>query len=590
MASSNAGPISGRELIRVIQGGQTVWLNRTEFASLIALPSNPPAIRPYNVPTTFLGTEVFEAIQDGSRITMSAADMATFLGASGPVGISPSPNKITTLTGNERIVGRQDAWRVAFNIDDYLSLRTAGAVSLAAPAALSARWTPSFNVLRTPSGYYYSDLDTSTLVPASPTRTIYVNFQTGNDANTGLSTGQAYKTLLKALQQTVDGSSTVIYIDATAWTIMRGNNGSGLAGSTASFQGWNNSLPLGDVYIINRSAFRVLITSVASTTALTWNLVSGTMYKASTTATNAGCVVDADFEITPVDPSGRPIPNVRNPYRTYVKVADSATCGSTPGSWYLDTGANEVYVNRWDGSVPNTRVLVCNRINNGRAGNGADNQITYIENLDFVGGASCFKADTGSSTRPITFIDRNCTFSGSDFSTTSNLIPLLGPVTNYSWRAAEYGGWADNRNGHSNSADGTNSPSPYIFRDQCVSFGAGITGSSGGGQDNTFTIHDGTTAISVNCLDYGSRGIPVAGGTNYSMHWMLGGTIGPATDNTITLLASGQTNGIVWIDGTRLYATNGYQVTTGVATSFAYYRNIPKPTSSEVSAATILPY
>jgi len=458
------------------------------------------------------------------------------------------------------------------------------------PEDFASRWEPSFDLYRTNAGRYSTTFDTSTLVPASPTRTLYVNFQTGNDASAGTSAGTAYKTLLKALQQTTAGTSTVIYIDATAWTIMRGSNGSGLAGSTASFQGWNNSLPLGDVYVINRSAFRVLITSVASTTALTWNLVSGTMYKASTTATNVGCVVDADFEITPVDPSGRPIPNVRNPYRTYVKVADSATCGSTPGSWYLDTGANEVYVNRWDGSVPNTRVLVCNRINNGRAGNGADNQVTYIENLDFVGGASCFKADTGSSSRPITFIDRNCTFSGSDFSTTSNLIPLLGPVTNYSWRAAEYGGYADNRNGHSNSSDGTNSPSPKIFRDQCVSFGAGITGNSGGGQDNTFTIHDGATAISLNCLDYGSRGIPVAGGTNYSMHWMLGGTIGPATDDTITLFAAGQSDGIAWIDGTRLYAPNGYQVTTGGSAAL-YYRHIPRPTYSGSSAdASIAQY
>jgi len=456
-------------------------------------------------------------------------------------------------------------------------------------APFFARWTPSFSILEN-NGVYSNTLDTSTLIPVSPTRTLYIQPQTGNDANNGTAIGTPYKTLLKALQQTTSGTSTLIYINATADTIWRGNNAAGLAGTVGTQLGWNNSLPLGDVYIVNNTPqWRIVTAAVSSTSALTWvNIAGTTAYRASITATTAGCVVDFDQTVTPVDPSGKPVPTTKKPFFVHKKMATEQECIDTPGSWWLDTAS--ITVNRIDGRACDTRVLVCNRSGNGRAGSAASGQITYVDGIDFVGGSSAFKAQTIDSSTPITFIDRNCTFSGSDFSTTSNLITLLGPVTNYSWRAAECGGWADNRNGHSNSSDGTNAPSPFIFRDQAVSFGAGTTGITGGGQENTFTIHDGAAAISMNCLDYGSRGIPVAGGTNFSMHWMLGGSVGPASDNTITLFASGISDGIAWIDGTTLYAPNGYQVVTG-GNALLHYRNISLPTHSGSSSdASITPY
>ncbi|WP_420140147.1 hypothetical protein [Sphingomonas sp.] len=119
MASPNAGPITGRERIRVLQGGVDVWLDRPQFVALTALPAkaNPPP-RPYTAPTTLLGTETFSAWQDGTKITMNAADMATFTAGSGTAPAHPDPNIPTTFTGNELVMGHQSGWRVAWTLDE----------------------------------------------------------------------------------------------------------------------------------------------------------------------------------------------------------------------------------------------------------------------------------------------------------------------------------------------------------------------------------------------------------------------------------------------------------------------------------------
>lgn len=119
MASANAAPITGKERIRIIQGGWDTWIDRGQFTSLLALPSLPNVgPRPYTTPTAILGTETISAWQDGTKITLNAADITTFLAGSGAAPPHPDPNLATTFTGNELIMGHQSGWRVAWSIAD----------------------------------------------------------------------------------------------------------------------------------------------------------------------------------------------------------------------------------------------------------------------------------------------------------------------------------------------------------------------------------------------------------------------------------------------------------------------------------------
>lgn len=124
MASANAGPITGKERIRIIQGGWDTWIDRAQFTSLLALTTRPNVgPRPYTTPTTILGTETISAWQDGTKITLNAADITTYLAGSGTAPPHPDPNLATTFTGNELVMGHQSGWRVAWSIADIGVIR-----------------------------------------------------------------------------------------------------------------------------------------------------------------------------------------------------------------------------------------------------------------------------------------------------------------------------------------------------------------------------------------------------------------------------------------------------------------------------------
>lgn len=117
MASPNAGPITGRELIRVIQGGNAVLLNRTDFATLLGKTalSSP---RPLNAPGVITGAETVEAIQAGTAITMNAADLVAYAGGTAVPDTVPQRYRATDLTGTERIRGEQAGWDIAWSTDE----------------------------------------------------------------------------------------------------------------------------------------------------------------------------------------------------------------------------------------------------------------------------------------------------------------------------------------------------------------------------------------------------------------------------------------------------------------------------------------
>lgn len=149
MASPNAGPITGSELLVALQGNQRVHLTRPQVAQLLALQSQ-PSDRPFAVPTSFLGTERIAAIQGGQRITLSGADLATYLAATGvPDPVHPS-RQPTTLVGIERVLGVQDGSRVAFSIAETLAVRDGGSPPTPSPTLGALTVSPNTSTVGTP--------------------------------------------------------------------------------------------------------------------------------------------------------------------------------------------------------------------------------------------------------------------------------------------------------------------------------------------------------------------------------------------------------------------------------------------------------
>lgn len=124
MPSPNANPINGSELVKFIQGGWTVWLNRNQFAQLLTFsPAYSP--RPFLRPTTLTGAEQFEALQDGNRIRMNAADLTTWLAGTAPIPPAPG-NQPTQFSGQEMAAAAQAMYRVGLNLADVVTVRSGG--------------------------------------------------------------------------------------------------------------------------------------------------------------------------------------------------------------------------------------------------------------------------------------------------------------------------------------------------------------------------------------------------------------------------------------------------------------------------------
>lgn len=538
MASANAGPISGRELIRVIQGGHTVWLNRTEFAALIALPSNPPADRPYNVPTTFLGTEVFEAIQDGSRITMSAADMATYLAASGAVGVSPGPNYATTLTGNERIVGQQDAWRVALSNSEYAATKTAGASQITLPASFLSRWTPSFSLLRSAGGYYFTDLDYEALKPGyEKTYWVAANGNNGNDGTEG----SPLLDLSAAIAKTDAATGLRVILNTTAGNLL-------MPGA----RGWNNTQPTKNILLEKVGDGRAISIASSTTAAPTWELHSGSIYRTTITAANASSVMDLSI----FESDGF---NVRQAYVGSEGAMVAGTCyhnGTQLLCWALD-GRN---------LIGDQDMWPCSEANNIRIPSAS--RTTFIDGLEGVGGAPLIYVAAGV-VDPLV-VTQNCRFQGSRSSGGASMNNMFyeGPGRFYSRRTASARAYRDAIN-YTGNANG----SPFGFEDECWTGTGGYVGPS----DNASTSHNNSAVIRLNGRYRGALNRSVID-INDTRILGLGSLFGQA--RTVAAgnesLATANTNE-TWIAGCSFEAGPNPQLSITTNTSTVRYRDMPAP-------------
>lgn len=118
-----AGPITGRELVWAIQGGDDVLLTRAQVSALLGKNALPTP-RPFNIPTTFAGEERIKAVQAGSLITMTPADLTAFLSGTAASDPVPLQHRATEITGEERIMGSQSGWAVAFSSSEAAAIGT----------------------------------------------------------------------------------------------------------------------------------------------------------------------------------------------------------------------------------------------------------------------------------------------------------------------------------------------------------------------------------------------------------------------------------------------------------------------------------
>jgi len=212
----------------------------------------------------------------------------------------------------------------------------------------------------------------------------YVNYATGNNASAGTSSGAAWKTFDYAIANAT--SPAVIHLEdnlvgilsrSTLITIFTGKlklKGEGPSGRT----------------II--AAMREDDTKAAFSWAATG---SSNAYKSSTaSARHYRCQLDGNYR------NAQGIPRPMN------AAASAAVCESTPGTFFWDSGASELYVHMWDGREPDPadgwlygQSAFDFEIQNGGA---TADDIILVENCEFVSHVGATPTGAGFRYRPFT--------------------------------------------------------------------------------------------------------------------------------------------------------------------------------------------
>lgn len=218
---------------------------------------------------------------------------------------------ITAETNSSGQTVLDDASRAASQSVRSIALPSRAAKVIQSPVFLAAGRA---SIGRTPKSFVPLD-------PRVEATQYYVDVTNGNDANTGLSWAQAFKSIWKAT--TAGNTAAVPYaVNVAAGRYSRVNN---FANSSAT------------VIPTQSCVFRAVGGTVECHTGgdLTWSLNSGTTYQA--TRSNVKRVLDW----VNVDD--------KNDYQEYTLTASLAACQALPGSWYTDNVT--VYVNRIDGAA-----------------------------------------------------------------------------------------------------------------------------------------------------------------------------------------------------------------------------------------------
>jgi len=390
-------------------------------------------------------------------------------------------------------------------------------------------YTTSWTVGRLPSGQIVHNFNPTSLIPTINTQ-YYLDPVNGSDSNSGLSSSAAFKTLGHALAQGSAGVTIGIQLVLSANYVALGS------------AGWSNYQPTANVVITNRTGYRFICTQTGASTPTSWTQ-NGTYSNVYQVATHFYSVIDIASASQPslVIPAGQKctvngqyilgdgatvhtVTHCPPMYQVYTLQTSVAAVAANPGSYYYD-GTN-TYVSTPTGRAADANVIGSVSVNNGRAGS-QNNQFTYVEGLDFVGGSACFIAYNVSTVTGQTFVFNNCSFQGS--SNNNNCLSIQSYCTVYVYQCLGASGQADTFNYHSYEADGvTPNTSPNFHEFECVAIYAGFN--TAAASNNCFTGHDYCWGTRVLCLAINSTSGPIID-DNYCKTWNVGCFIGPSTDN-----------------------------------------------------------
>jgi len=410
------------------------------------------------------------------------------------------------------------------------------------------RWTnPPINLKRN-GNIITHDFNIRSFIP-SIAKTYYVDPVNGNDANAGTTSGAALKKLSVALAKSdVDQIILVLSADYIARTT----------------DGWNNTQPGRSISVINDTGFHFICPMVSSSVAPTW-VAHGTLanvYKTTITSANCSNMTDfkpsSDESLSYTDRYG----NVGIPtnmigmraFNTLQKVADEASVGSAPGSWFHN--GTEAVVQAIDSRslIGDAYMQPTANSNSGRPASVA-NATTYVRGIDFVGGRPWYNF-LASATTGTTVAFERCSFQGANVVGGSSGLNVASFSNVYLDGCLEWKNGADGFNYHSNEGDGTTAnTSPSVIEIGCMGGWSGTTGSANG-SDNTTTSHDFCNVIRVNGIYLGSSDRVLAD-TNSAHSWNLGCYIGQAQTASAAKesVASIGTASKMWIDS--CYAAPG---------------------------------
>lgn len=304
---------------------------------------------------------------------------------------------------------------------------------------------------RTPQSYVPLD-------PRVDATQYYVDITNGNDANTGLSWAQAFKSIWKAT--TAGNTAAAPYaVNIAAGRYSRVNNFANGSGTVIPTQS---------------CVFRAIGGQVECHVGgpLTWALNSGTTYQA--TRSNAKRVLDW----VNVDD--------KNDYFEYSLAASLAACQATPGTWYTDNVT--VYVNRIDGAVvsdANTSAMLTN-VDGIEFTTSGSMHLYGISQIGGVNGAIRLQNNVNGR-----FYAEDCRFSHSTNGTASDNVTGLDVGLVVMNRCVSSKGQKDGFNYHTKSAS-----VPQSIHFDCMAYENGTVTTST--SNNGATIHDAGLLVDFN--------------------------------------------------------------------------------------------
>lgn len=329
-----------------------------------------------------------------------------------------------------------------------------GAVSVASVLALVG-WTPDVSITES-SGGYSTNFDITNFM-GSPTASYYVNVTTGNNSNSGLSSGAAVKTIQKAIQLVAASGATTANIYIAAGFYDRNNH---FRGETAAVN--INFIGQGDVI------------SSATFEAQTWSSVGSGAYKATRST------VHMVYDKAQTDSYG-------NATRL-ATAASSAACISTAGSWYTD--GVDVWVHTTDGREPDSNVILC--LNATHVNFAANNTWTF-QGITFEGGRSAFDCAAAPGASSQLVFDR-CVFR---YSGSLNGLGVQSVAKVYANRCVAYNNVNDGFNYHGTAAD------VKAMEIDCTAYNNGVSGDT---SDNGSSAHENSRVVRVGCRYFSNYG------------------------------------------------------------------------------------